>query len=87
MKSLLTKYGAFKLSDVAQEHYEAFMRDAEELGQSKHALLSPSSSHRWMNCTPSAMQETEFKNKSSSAAEEGTVAHTFCEHKLKKLFA
>lgn len=51
---------------------------------SKHALLSPSSSHRWMNCTPSAMLEAEFENKSSSAAEEGTAAHAFCEHKLKK---
>lgn len=51
---------------------------------SKHALLSPSSSHRWMNCTPSAMLETEFENKSSQAAEEGTAAHAFCEHKLKK---
>lgn len=50
----------------------------------KHALLSPSSSHRWMNCTPSAMLEAEFENKSSSAAEEGTAAHAFCEHKLKK---
>lgn len=51
---------------------------------SKHALLSPSSSHRWMNCTPSAMLEAKFENKSSSAAEEGTAAHAFCEHKLKK---
>lgn len=32
VKTLLTKYGASKLSDVAQEHYEALMRDAEELG-------------------------------------------------------
>ena len=51
---------------------------------SKHALLSPSSSHRWMNCTPSAMLEAQFENKSSQAAEEGTAAHAFCEHKLKK---
>ena len=51
---------------------------------SKHALLSPSSSHRWMNCTPSAMLEAEFENKSSQAVEEGTAAHAFCEHKLKK---
>ena len=49
-----------------------------------HAVLSPSSSHRWLNCTPSAVLELEFKNTSSSAAEEGTVAHVFCEHKLKK---
>ena len=51
---------------------------------SKHALLSPSSSHRWLNCTPSALLESEFPGGSSSAAEEGTVAHAFCEHKLKK---
>ena len=51
---------------------------------SKHALLSPSSSHRWLNCTPSALLESELPGRSSSAAEEGTVAHAFCEHKLKK---
>ncbi len=50
----------------------------------KHAFLSPSGSHRWLNCTPSAMLESEFPGGSSSAAEEGTVAHAFCEHKLKK---
>ena len=32
VKTLLTKYGASKLFDVAPEHYEALMRDAEELG-------------------------------------------------------
>lgn len=51
---------------------------------SKHAFLSPSGSHRWLNCTPSAMLESEFPSGSSSAAEEGTAAHAFCEHKLKK---
>lgn len=50
----------------------------------KHAILSPSSSHRWLNCTPSAVLELEFENSSSSAAEKGTAAHAFCEHKLKK---
>ena len=49
-----------------------------------HALLSPSSSHRWLSCTPSAVLETEFENKSSNAAEEGTAFHALCEHKLKK---
>lgn len=51
---------------------------------SKHAFLSPSGSHRWLNCTPSAMLESEFPAGTSSAAEEGTAAHAFCEHKLKK---
>lgn len=49
-----------------------------------HAVLSASSSHRWLNCIPSARLELEFKNSSSSAAEEGTAAHALCEHKLKK---
>ena len=51
---------------------------------SKHAFLSPSGSHRWLNCTPSAMLASEFPGGSSSATEEGTAAHAFCEHKLKK---
>lgn len=51
---------------------------------SKHAVLSPSSAHRWLKCTPSAMLELEFENISSEAAKEGSAAHAFCEHKLKK---
>jgi hypothetical protein len=50
----------------------------------EHAVLSASSSHRWLNCIPSARLELEFENNSSSAAEEGTAAHALCEHKLKK---
>ncbi|MGN0609872.1 MAG: DUF2800 domain-containing protein [Oscillospiraceae bacterium] len=49
-----------------------------------HALLSPSSSHRWLKCPPSAVLETEFENRAGTAAEEGTAAHAFAEHKLKK---
>lgn len=51
---------------------------------SDHAVLSASSSHRWLNCTPSARLELEFENTSSEAAKEGTAAHALCEHKLKK---
>lgn len=53
---------------------------------SKHALLSPSSSERWINCTPSAMLESESgaENKTSFAAQEGTIAHEICENKLRK---
>lgn len=50
----------------------------------KHAVLSASSSYRWLNCTPSAMLEKSFENKGSEAAAEGTAAHELCEHKLKK---
>ena len=51
---------------------------------SKHAILSASASHRWLNCTPSARLELEFENTSSEAAREGTAAHALCEHKLKR---
>lgn len=49
-----------------------------------HALLSASSSHRWLSCTPSARLEEAYENKSSSYAEEGTAAHALAEHKLRK---
>jgi len=52
---------------------------------SKHALLSPSSSFRWLNCAPSALLESEFENRTSQAAEEGTAAHALCEYKLKAM--
>ena len=49
-----------------------------------HAILSASSSHRWLNCLPSARLELEFEDQSGEAAKEGTAAHDLCEHKLKK---
>lgn len=50
----------------------------------KHALLSASGAHRWMNCTPSARLEEEFKDTSGQAAAEGTAAHALAEYKLKR---
>lgn len=49
-----------------------------------HALLSPSSSHRWMSCTPSARLEEHIPGSTSAAAEEGTVAHELAEYALDK---
>lgn len=51
---------------------------------SKHAILSASGAHRWMNCTPSARLEQEFDDNSGEAAVEGTAAHALSEHKLRK---
>lgn len=51
---------------------------------SGHAILSASSAHRWMVCTPSARLEQEFKDTSSEAAAEGSAAHALAEHKLRK---
>ena len=47
-----------------------------------HALLSPSSSSRWLNCTPSARLAENAENKSSVYAEEGTLFHEICEYCL-----
>ena len=49
-----------------------------------HALLSASSSHRWLNCNPSARLEREFADRETLAAAEGTAAHALAEHKLKR---
>ena len=49
-----------------------------------HAILSASSSHRWLNCNPSARLEQEFEDQETEAASEGTAAHALCEHKLRK---
>lgn len=50
----------------------------------KHAILSASSAHRWMHCTPSARLEESFENTTSSFAEEGTFMHELGELKLRK---
>ncbi|MBQ7292460.1 MAG: DUF2800 domain-containing protein [Clostridia bacterium] len=49
-----------------------------------HALLSASSSHRWLHCNPSARLEREFADRETTAAAEGTAAHALAEHKLKR---
>lgn len=49
----------------------------------KHARLSASSSHRWLNCPPSARLCESYEDKGSDYAAEGTDAHTLCEYKLK----
>lgn len=52
---------------------------------SQHALLSPSSSSRWINCPASLRLEEALPDKpSSSYAEEGTRAHALAEQKLLK---
>jgi len=51
---------------------------------SDHALLSASSSERWLNCNPSARLEQAFAERETSAAAEGTAAHALAEHKLKR---
>lgn len=56
----------------------------------EHALLSASSSARWLACPPSAKLEEKFREtcgvpESSVYAEEGTLAHEFAELRLRWL--
>ncbi len=51
--------------------------------ESTHALLSPSSSNIWLNCTPSAIFQKKFPEETTEYAKEGTEAHALAEYKLK----
>jgi len=50
-----------------------------------HALLSASSSERWLHCPPSARLCESYDDKGSDYAAEGTDAHTLCEYKLRQV--
>lgn len=48
----------------------------------KHALLSASSSHRWISCPPSARLCENCEDQSSEFAKQGTDAHSLCQYKV-----
>ena len=50
-----------------------------------HAVLSASSSERWLHCPPSARLCESYEDKGSDYAAEGTDAHELCEYKLRKM--
>ena len=49
-----------------------------------HSEKGPSSSARWIHCTPSAKLCAEMPDQVTGFAEEGTQAHELCEYLLKK---
>lgn len=49
-----------------------------------HAYLSPSASHRWLNCPPSANLCAAVPDQSSSYAQQGTDAHSLCAYLVEK---
>lgn len=51
----------------------------------KHAVLSASSSHRWLECPPSAWLNAVIPDKATEYAMQGTEAHALAEYKLLKL--
>lgn len=52
-----------------------------------HAVLSPSSSKRWMTCPGSVVLTADMPNTSSSYADEGTTAHWIAEQILRGTIA
>lgn len=50
-----------------------------------HALLSASSSHRWIRCPPSARLCETFEDKGSDYAKQGSEAHRLCQFKLEAM--
>ncbi len=55
--------------------------------EQKHAILSASSAHRWLVCTPSArLEQEEGQSECSVYAQEGTAAHRLAELKLSYRF-
>ena len=49
----------------------------------KHAVLSASSAHRWLECPPSAKLNAAAQDTPSEYAAQGTDAHTLCEYKVR----
>lgn len=52
----------------------------------QHALLSASSSERWLHCTPSARLNAQFPETTSEYAEAGRLAHSIAELKARAYF-
>lgn len=50
-----------------------------------HAVLSASSSKRWLNCTPSAKLNARIPDITTEYAKEGTDAHELAEYKVNQL--
>lgn len=60
------------------------MSKAIDHGARAHAILSPSGSHRWLNCTPSArLEEAEPESNGTVFTQEGTFAHELGEIMLR----
>lgn len=52
----------------------------------QHALLSASSSHRWLHCPPSAQLAATFPDQDTAYTRAGTLAHKLAELKARKHF-
>jgi hypothetical protein len=55
------------------------MAEMNDHASRAHALLSASSSHRWLNCPPSAVAAEAYENEGTDYTREGTLAHEVAE--------
>ena len=55
------------------------MSDKIDHGSRAHAVLSASSSARWLKCPPSAVAATMYPNTATEFTKEGTLAHEVAE--------
>lgn len=56
-----------------------------ETADRSHALLSASSSHRWIRCPPSARLCENYEDQGSDYAKQGSEAHRLCQYKLEAM--
>lgn len=59
---------------------------ADPAEKKAHAILSPSSASRWINCPPSALLNAEAGDRDTVFTREGTLAHAVAELKARKHF-
>lgn len=59
------------------------MADLNNHSSRAHAVLSASSSARWLKCPPSAVAATLYENKGSEFTREGTLAHEVAEARVR----
>ncbi len=57
------------------EKLEGYAADQPVGGEAEHAMLAPSSAHRWVNCPGSVQAELQYPNVETEESQKGTACH------------